>query len=242
MDKKCLLMFSGGQDSTTVLSLLLEEEGYRPENVYLLAFDYGQRHKRDELRAAQEIVRRTEIPRANFEIVSIPPRVLRSSSPLVDLESDLGQYDGAENLPTGLEATFVPFRNLLFLTIAGNRAISLGCRTIATGVAGEDDEGYPDCRESFLMMAESTLNEALGEPDLLQIYAPLVHKNKRETVEIAMRLGENSLELLSYSHTCYEGLRVPCGRCHACLLRARGFEEAGIADPLVERLRRLRLL
>jgi 7-cyano-7-deazaguanine synthase len=158
--------------------------------------------------------------------------VFAGLSPLTDKSREVGRYASADLLPGGLEDTFVPCRNMMFLTLAANRAYVLGASAIIIGVSQEDYGGYPDCRESFLTAAQAALN--LGLDRKLEIIAPLVHRTKRDTVELATEL-DGALEALGYSHTCYAGEFPPCGHCHACLLRQRGFTAAGIRDPLVVR-------
>jgi 7-cyano-7-deazaguanine synthase len=130
-------------------------------------------------------------------------------------------------------------RNLLFLVIAANRAACLGINTMVVGVCQEDFGGYPDCRQVFVDAAEEAIEKALNlnstEEGRFAILAPLMNMSKRESVEFAMDLPF-AMEALSYTHTCYAGEFPPCGHCHACLLRARGFGEAGIIDPIYERL------
>ncbi len=221
---KTLVLLSGGQDSTTCLYWALAEFG--AENVHTVSFDYGQRH-RIELACAARVA----------EIAGVPNTVLP-----IDTFSALGGNaltdDGVEvktepTPATGLPNTFVPGRNLIFLTFAAAFAYQHGIQQLVTGTAQTDYSGYPDCRQETLWALERTLRLGMGCE--FKIYAPLMFKTKRKTVLLAQKLG--ALEALAYTHTCYEGRQPPCGQCSACLLRARGFAEAGIADPLVERFR-----
>jgi 7-cyano-7-deazaguanine synthase len=128
-------------------------------------------------------------------------------------------------------------RNALFLTIAANRAVRLGAKYVYIGVSQEDYGGYPDCRGPFISRIEDAINLALEDVAEVHIFAPLLYKTKKETVELAASLP-GCLEMMAYTHTCYNGDYPPCGHCHACLLRDKGFTEAGIEDPLITRFHR----
>jgi 7-cyano-7-deazaguanine synthase len=125
--------------------------------------------------------------------------------------------------------TFVPGRNLIFLTFAAAYAYQRGIRHLVIGVAQTDYSGYPDCREGTITALQHALR--LGMESDVTIHTPLMHLSKKETVELARDLG--ALPAMALTHTCYNGERPPCGQCAACELRARGFAEAGVADPLL---------
>jgi len=129
----------------------------------------------------------------------------------------------------GLPNTFVPGRNIVFLTFAAAYAYQRGIRHLVTGVAQTDYSGYPDCREETMSALQNTLR--LGMESDVVIHTPLMHLSKKQTVELASDLG--ALPAMALTHTCYEGVRPPCGDCPACVLRAKGFAEAGIPDPLL---------
>lgn len=227
---KALVVLSGGQDSTTCFYWAIKK--YGRENVFTVTFDYGQRHK-IELESARRI---TDFAKVNFDLLSIP-QVLRSTSPLVDLDTPVGNYNSVDDLPGGLEPTFVPGRNILFLTLAANIAYAHKAANIICGVCQEDFGGYYDCRQDFVDAMQKALNQGMiGCDDGFNLETPLMDLSKKESVVLAASLGNECLEALSYSHTCYEGKFPPCGKCHSCLLRARGFEEAGVLDPLLARI------
>jgi 7-cyano-7-deazaguanine synthase len=137
-----------------------------------------------------------------------------------------------ETAPEGaLPTTFVPGRNLIFLTFAAAFAYQKGIGNLVTGVAQTDYSGYPDCREKTLKALETAIQ--LGMEYEVQIHTPLMFMSKAETVQLAQQCG--AMEALAHSHTCYRGEQPPCGHCPACELRAKGFKEAGLPDPLVER-------
>lgn len=235
-NKSCLVILSGGQDSTTCLYWAMTQ--FR--KVHAVTFDYGQRHK-VELEAAEKVfdMARAMSPdqMGTHEFVVLG-RVLRGASPLVS-SNELEQYSDMYALPGGLEKTFVPGRNLLFLTLAANIAYSLGCTDVVTGVCEEDFGGYPDCRQAFIDAAQEAIRQGFGYDDTdgflaFKIHTPLMHKTKAETVQMAKQLP-GCWEALAYTHTAYDGQYPPVGNDHASLLRAKGFLEAGLPDPLVLR-------
>lgn len=229
-----VVLLSGGQDSTTCLVWALNQ-GH--DRVHCLSVWYGQRHDR-ELEAARAVleVARQHYPQAEITHEELRVgNVLNSTSPLVS-GNQLGQYDHVDDLPGGVEPTFVPGRNVLFLTIAANRAAELRADTVVTGVCEEDYGGYADCRRDFIDAMEVALAQGFnGTEQWTRIDTPLMKLDKAATVQLAVELP-GCMEALAYSHTCYAGEFPPCGKCHACHLRARGFELAGIPDPLVERV------
>lgn len=227
---KVLVVLSGGQDSTTCLYWAKKQF----KEVHAITFDYGQRH-RIEIDAALTIAQMAGV--ASHEVVTLGP-ILKGTSPLVSGEA-LEQYADHHSLPGGLEKTFVPMRNQMFLTIAANRAYALGCSDLVTGVCQEDSGGYPDCRRSFIDAFEQACNEGTftGESETLpglKIHTPLMYMTKAASVNLAINLP-GCYSALAFSHTSYDGAYPPVGKDHATLLRAKGFEEAGIPDPLVIR-------
>jgi 7-cyano-7-deazaguanine synthase len=219
-----LVVLSGGQDSTTCLYWALNRFGR--EQVEALSFDYGQRH-RIELDCAQQIAALAGVAHT---ILPIDTFAALGGNALTD--DGIAVQTGV-NPQTALPNTFVPGRNLIFLTFAAAFAYPCGIRQLVTGVAQTDYSGYPDCRQTTLQALEQALR--LGMEFAITIHAPLMFQSKADTVRLAQALG--ALPALAYSHTCYNGQQPPCGECPACLLRAKGFAEAGIADPLLERFR-----
>lgn len=232
---KCLVVLSGGQDSTTCLAWAKSKYN----EVHAITFDYGQRHV-IEIEAAKKVA--SIIGVASHEIVVIGAGILKSTSPLTS-NNELEQYENAEQMEqvigSRVEKTFVPMRNTLFLTIAANRAVALGCNVIITGVCQEDNTNYPDCTNEFVTVMECVINEGLGTYNnpangLLKISTPLMFKSKAETCQLATELKDCMLAL-AYSHTSYDGKYPPTDMNHANVLRAKGFEDAGLPDPLVVR-------
>lgn len=216
-----VVVLSGGQDSTICLAWAQR----RFARVAAITFDYGQRH-RIELDAATAVAQAAGIS---------DHRVLRVSS-LAELggnalTGDEAVADGVRDCD-GLPNTFVPGRNLIFLSLAAAWAYQLGSAELVTGVCQTDFSGYPDCRASTMQALQVALREGMAAP--FTIHTPLMHLTKAESVRLAQEVG--AMDLLAHSHTCYNGAVPPCGHCPACELRARGFAEAGVADPLLERL------
>jgi 7-cyano-7-deazaguanine synthase len=222
LETKALVLLSGGQDSTTCLHWAIREFGR--ESVSAVAFDYGQRH-RAELECAVTIAADAGV---KFTLLPIDTFAALGGDALTDAGIDVANDVDAES---GLPNTFVPGRNLIFLTFAAAYAWQKDIGNLVTGVAQTDYSGYPDCRQETLSSLQQTLQ--LGMESDVIIHAPLMHLSKKETVELAVELG--ALDAMALTHTCYNGVRPPCGKCPACLLRAKGFAEAGIEDPLVSR-------
>ncbi len=217
-----MVLLSGGQDSTTCLAWALK----RFARVHTLAIDYGQRH-RIELEAASEIARMAGVAHALVPCDSF--RALGGNA-LTGDEAVTAGVRAENQLPN----TFVPGRNLIFLTLAAAFAYQRGSANLVTGVCETDYSGYPDCRDETMTALQESLRRGMDAPFV--IHTPLMRLSKADTVRLAQDLG--ALPLLAHSHTCYNGLIPPCGACPACQLRAKGFAEAGIADPLLERLAR----
>lgn len=214
------MVLSGGQDSTTSLYWAVDRFGR--DSVETLTFDYGQRH-RIELACAKAVAQRVGVANACLPIDTF---TALGNSALTDTTIEVGSNDEPD---AGLPNTFVPGRNLVFLTYAAAFAYSRNQRHIVTGVAQTDYSGYPDCREETIAALERAIN--LGMDANFQIHTPLMHLSKKETVELARDLG--GLDAMADTHTCYNGQRPPCGSCPACVLRAKGFAEAGVEDPLI---------
>jgi 7-cyano-7-deazaguanine synthase len=220
MSDKALVVLSGGQDSTTCLYWAIDRFGR--EQVSTVTFDYGQRH-RIELDCAGEIAEFAGVPNVVLPIdtfAALGGDAL--TAPDIAVESKVDEE-------TGLPNTFVPGRNLIFLTFAAAFAYQRNIAHLVTGVAQTDYSGYPDCREETMSALQTAIQQ--GMESEVQIHTPLMHLSKKETVELARELG--ALPAMAMTHTCYNGERPPCGHCAACELRAKGFAEARIVDPLL---------
>lgn len=224
-----VVLFSGGQDSTTCLAWAIERWGN--EGVYPVSFDYGQRHS-VELQQAQTI---TEIFGCKPPEV-IPLEAFRwiGSAALTNPNIEVEVQASQKSLNTwayehGLPSTFIPGRNLTFFMLGVSYGAFLGLRDLVTGVCEADRSGYPDCREEFVDSAQDAISLAVD--DNIEIHAPLVKLTKAKTFKMAEDLGVLNV-VINHSHTCYHGDRsrsfpwgAGCGECPACQERARGWEE-----------------
>jgi len=222
MTQQALVVLSGGQDSTTCLYWAIA--GFGRDNVQTLTFDYGQRH-RLELDCARQVAAFARVPHT---VLPINTFAALGGNALTD---ETVAVTAALDPQTRLPNTFVPGRNLIFLTFAAACAYPRGIEHLVIGASQTDYSGYPDCRENTFKALEQALR--LGMAADFTIHAPLMFLSKQETVELAQALG--ALPAMVYTHTCYHGRQPPCGECPACVLRAKGFAEAGLLDPLVAR-------
>ncbi|WP_295377016.1 7-cyano-7-deazaguanine synthase QueC [uncultured Pseudacidovorax sp.] len=225
MHTTALVLFSGGQDSTTCLAHALN----RYERVETLGFDYGQRH-RIELEARTHVLTRL---RRRFPGWS--RRLGEDHLLKLDVLGQIGGSSLTEDIAfamqaNGLPNTFVPGRNLMFLTLAGALAYRRGLQVIVTGVCETDYSGYPDCRDDTMKAMQLALS--LGLDQRLLIETPLMWIDKAQTWQLAETLGGQGLVdlIVEDTHTCYEGDRTQrhdwgwgCGHCPACELRAQGW-------------------
>lgn len=226
LGEKVLVVLSGGQDSTTCLYWAVQR--FSRENIETVTFDYGQRHK-IEIECARRVARHanvenTVLPIDTFSALGGDALTDPTIDPMINPEIDV-----AATADIDLPVTFVPGRNVIFLSFAAAFAYQRGCKNIVTGVAQTDYSGYPDCRQDTINALQTTLRLAM-EAEFV-IHTPLMHLSKADTVRMAQENG--AMSAMKYTHTCYLGAQPPCGECAACELRAKGFAEAGVADPLV---------
>jgi 7-cyano-7-deazaguanine synthase len=206
-----LTLFSGGQDSTTCLYWALQ----RFDNVRALCFTYGQRHSL-ETTVARAIAGKAGV---DFECIDVPIVGNLAPNALTDTDIVMDHEKPEDSYPN----TFVPGRNLFFLTFAAVVARSHGIRNIVTGVSEADYSGYPDCRDTFIRSANVTLNLAMDEQFI--IHTPLMWKNKKEVWALADELGVFDI-VRRETLTCYNGIIADgCGCCPSCKLRRTGLEE-----------------
>jgi len=218
MEKSAIVLLSGGQDSSTCLFWAKRKFG----KVEAVSFDYGQRHK-IELKSAAKIAK---IAGVKHTIIRIKEYETIRNSALTDRGIKVGQK---HTINRDLPSTFVPGRNILFLTVAASLAHTKRIKNLVIGVSQEDYSGYPDCREPFIKSIERSISLGMGQG--FKIHAPLQHRSKKDTVLLAKKLGV--LGHMKHTHTCYRGTKKPCGCCQACRLRIKGFEEAGLVDILL---------
>lgn len=222
--KRAVVLLSGGLDSATTL-YLAQKNGFKPN---CLIFDYGQRHKK-EIEAAKKIAK----------VAGSPARIIKITLPwkgssLLDTRVSLLKQ---VNRPTGKQAnipsTYVPGRNIIFLSFALSYAEAIKAKAIFIGAHIQDYSGYPDCRPEFYRAFDKVIScgtKAGIEKKRIKIYTPLIQKNKAQIIGLAIKLGV-PLEL---TWSCYKGGKTPCGKCDSCYFRTKGFRDAGIKDPALK--------
>ena len=222
MDKKAVILLSGGLDSATTLAIA-KAEGY---DCHALSFNYGQRHV-FELEAAQTIAKSMYV--AKHLIIDVDMRGIGGSALTDQLDVPKNRQ---EDEMTDIPVTYVPARNTIFLSFALGWAEVLGALDIFIGVNALDYSGYPDCRPEFIDAYETLANLATKvgvEGSRFHIHAPLIHMTKAEIIRKGHALGVD----YSLTHSCYDPDEkgLACGSCDSCILRRKGFQEAGIPDP-----------
>lgn len=219
MIKSAVILLSGGLDSAVTL-YLAKEQGF---NCSCLIFDYGQRHRR-EIKGAERIAHSAK---CSSQIVKIT--LPWKGSSLLDKKKKVpvARYP----LPVTIPSTYVPARNIIFLSFALSFAEAINAQAIFIGAHTEDYSGYPDCRkefyQAFIKAAKAGTKAGVqGKP--LKIVTPLINKTKAGIIKLGMRLNV-PFEL---TWSCYNGGKMPCGKCDSCYFREKGFKETGIKDPL----------
>jgi 7-cyano-7-deazaguanine synthase len=228
MAKRAVILLSGGLDSATVLAIAKSQQF----ECYALSFQYGQRHIY-ELKAAEAVAASQGVARhlvAQFDL-----RMFGGSALTDNIE--VPKKRSETEIAIGIPITYVPARNTVFLSFALAWAETLRCSDVFIGVNALDYSGYPDCRPEYIQAYETMANLAtkagIEGAERFKIHSPLIHLSKSQIIKAGLRLG------VDYSETssCYDpGLNgKPCGMCDACILRAKGFAEAGIVDPLLSK-------
>lgn len=224
--KKAVVLLSGGADSTTALAVATRE-GYA---TYALSFRYGQRHKH-ELECAAKVARYFNVA----EHVTFDVNIGAFGGSALTADIDVPKNRAIEDMERDIPVTYVPARNTVFLSIALSWAEVLGAHDIFIGVNALDYSGYPDCRpeyiEAFEKMANLATKAGVEGRQNLKIHTPLIQLTKAQI----LRLGQSLGVAYGVTSSCYDPSErgQPCGRCDACLLRLKGFREAGLEDPLV---------
>ena len=229
MGKKAVVLLSGGVDSTTILAIA-QSQGY---DVYTISFRYGQRHVL-ELDCAEQISKKMGAKK--HTIVDIDLRAFGGSALTDDIDVPKERSD--QEIGTGIPITYVPARNTIFLSFALAWAETLEIDTIFIGVNALDYSGYPDCRpeyiEAYQQMANLATKAGVEGTTQLKIQTPLISMTKAQIIRKGAELGVDYGLTLS----CYDpdSQGKACGACDSCLLRIKGFEEAGVADPTAYRI------
>jgi 7-cyano-7-deazaguanine synthase len=227
MAKNAVVLFSGGLDSTTCLAMALDQ-GF---NVVPMSFDYSQRHA-IELAAARNVIQHYGIEKHYVFNVSLFREI--GGSALTDSNIDVPHHRAVEEMSEGIPSTYVPARNLVFLSYALGVAEMHDASDIFIGVNAVDYSGYPDCRPEFIESFSTTANLAVKagvEGKSFKIRTPLIDLTKAEIIKTGTRLGVP----YGLTHSCYEPTPagLACGTCDSCHLRRKGFQDAGLADPTI---------
>jgi 7-cyano-7-deazaguanine synthase len=219
VSKKAVVLLSGGLDSAVTL-YFARKHGFK---CFCIIFDYGQRHSR-EIDSAKKIASAASYP---YKIIKF--KLAWGGSSLLDKKSKIPHSKDRLN---SIPSTYVPARNIIFLSLALSYAEAIKAEAIFIGAHSQDYSGYPDCRPAFYKAFAKIINvgtKAGVEGKAVKVFTPLINKTKAEII----RLGEGLSVPFQFSWSCYQGGRRPCGKCDSCYFRAKGFKEAGIEDPSI---------
>ncbi len=219
MIKTAVCIISGGMDSA-LSAKIAQKEGYK---IVALHFNYGQRTQNKELECFRKIAKDVEAEKSYEINLDFFEQI--GASALTDMRIDV-PTGGVED---GVPVTYVPFRNGIFLSIAAAVAEKHSAEALFIGVVEEDSSGYPDCRESYIEQMQKAINLGTKEETQLKIKMPLVALKKSEIVQKSVALNVP----LEDTWSCYQDEEFACGVCDSCRLRLRGFEQAGVRDPIV---------
>lgn len=206
--KKCIILLSGGIDSTTSL-YLAKKKAYK---CFALIFDYGQRHSR-EVRSAVAVAKRAKVP---YEVINI--KLPWKGSSLLDKKVKIPAH---RQIGKAIPSTYVPGRNTIFLSFAVSYAEAIGAEAVFIGANAIDFSGYPDCRPAYYRAFQKVIR-AGTKAKKIKVLTPLINLKKSQIIKLGLRLGAP----LSLTWSCYKGGRRPCGICDSCRLREKGFREA----------------
>jgi 7-cyano-7-deazaguanine synthase len=219
-----VLAFSGGLDSATVLHWAIKLFG----QVHCLCFDYGQRHK-IEIRAAEKYLMSLFDVNVTYQIVDMSPINKLGSSSLTRDDVSVPRNTPIEDMGKELPNTFVPGRNVYFITALAQAAFIRGWRHIAMGVNVLDYSGYPDCRPEFMAAMRKALSIGIFNGHDIGVHAPLMYLNKAQIIRLGLEMGVD----YSLTHSCYNGVKGGCGECDSCQLRRKAFSDLGMTDPSI---------
>ncbi|MFV0482536.1 MAG: 7-cyano-7-deazaguanine synthase QueC [Bacteroidales bacterium] len=219
-NKKAVVLLSGGLDSTTALHLA-KSQGFE---LYALTINYGQKNVVELEKAKKQ----AELTGVKKHFILDMQMSLWGGSAMTD--SNIPVEDGDINRQS-IPTTYVPARNMIFLSLAASVAETVGAQDIFIGVSQVDYSGYVDCREEFIAAMQNAVNQgtvcAVVDNKPIRLNAPFINMTKSEEIKLGVELGVD----YKYTHTCYAPQTTPCGKCDSCNLRAKAFAEAGVADP-----------
>jgi 7-cyano-7-deazaguanine synthase len=215
ISKTAVVLLSGGLDSATVL-YLAQAQGY---SCQALIFDYGQRHK-------QEIASAVKIAKASGCVY----RILKIEFPWKGSALLDNKIKVPRRISQGVPATYVPSRNIVFLSFALSLAEVIKAQGIFIGAHAQDYSGYPDCRPEFFEAFIKMARVGIAAKNTIKILAPLLNKNKSQIINLGVKLGVP----FNLTWSCYRAGKKPCGECDSCHYRAKGFKESGLVDPLIK--------
>jgi 7-cyano-7-deazaguanine synthase len=223
---KSVVLLSGGMDSCVCTAIARERHG--PDNVALLHADYGQRTQHRERRAFEEIAsfygvrERLTVQLDHFRAIG--------GSALTDPKIAVPEHELGASGTGGSEipVTYVPFRNAHFLSVAVSWAEVIGAQAIYIGAVAEDSSGYPDCRPEYYRVFQDLIRVGTRPETHIDVVTPVIGMKKSEIIRRGLALGAP----LDLTWSCYQGEELACGACDSCLLRLRGFAEAGVPDPI----------
>lgn len=225
MEKKqeCLLLYSGGLDSTTLLYWLIKEKNYFVRALTIL---YGQKHSKELKFAESNIEKFRDTATHHILDLSDISKFLRNASTLIRGGQEVPRLDSLDDRDKVQPPTYVPNRNMIFLSIAVGVAESMGLREVYYSAQAQDEYGYWDCTEEFINRMNNVI--ALNRKNEIKIFAPFLHMRKSDIIKMGINLG------VDYSATwsCYRGGEKACGVCPTCVERLKAFSSIGLKDPL----------
>ncbi len=220
---KAVVLLSGGIDSSTAL-YYAKHKGY---DCRCLIFDYGQRHRK-EIESAKKVAKACS---AKWQVVKF--NLSWKGSALLDKKISVPKKRSLYKIGSGIPRTYVPARNTIFLSFAASYAEAIGAKAIFIGANAVDFSGYPDCRPKYYEVFKKLIRcgtKAGVEENGITIFTPLIKMTKAEIIKLGMRLKVP----YEFTWSCYSGGRHPCLKCDSCILRTKGFKEAGSIDPLIK--------
>ena len=220
--KKAIVLASGGLDSCVTTACAVNK-GY---DVSLLHINYGQRTQEREYTAFENIAKHYNI--INKMTVSIDYLIKIGGSSLTDKNMAVEENVCPDNNRSTVPSSYVPFRNANMISIAVSWAEVIGAEKIFVGAVEEDSSGYPDCREIFFNKFNDLLKVALSNNNNIEIETPVIHLSKAEIITLGVKLNAP----LHLTWSCYQSEDMACGLCESCILRLKGFEKAGVKDPI----------